>query len=56
VRWTRFWRVTSGRGCVAPSPDGWTSLRVFGAGAVTISAPVRIGSLFGGGADGSCAR
>ena len=54
VRWTRFWRVTTGVGCVAPSPDGWTRLRLFGPGPIRISARVGLGSLAGGGGSGSC--
>ena len=54
VRWTRFWRVTSGVACVAPSPDGWTRLRLFGPGPLRISARVGLGTLAGGGGAGSC--
>jgi hypothetical protein len=54
VRWTRFWRVTTGVACVAPSTDGWTHLRVFERGPVTISAQMGLGTLAGGGAGGSC--
>ena len=54
VRWTRFWRVTTGVACVAPSPDGWTQLRLLGPGPIRISAQVGLGSLAGGGGSGSC--
>jgi hypothetical protein len=54
LRWTRFWRVTEGVACVEPSPDGWTTVRLFGPGPVTISAQVGLGTLAGGGAGGSC--
>jgi hypothetical protein len=54
VRWTRFWRVTTGVACVAPSPDGWTRLRLFGPGPVRISARVGLGTLAGGGGSGNC--
>lgn len=55
LRWTRFWRVTAGSACVAPTPDGWTAVTLFGPGDVTVSAVVTPGSLVGG-ADGSCRR
>jgi hypothetical protein len=54
VRWTRFWRVTTGVACVGPSPDGWTQLRLFGPGPLRISAQVGLGTLAGRGGDGSC--
>jgi len=54
VRWTRFWRVTGGVACVAPTPDGWTQVVTFGPGPVQISAQVGLGSLAGGGGGGSC--
>jgi hypothetical protein len=52
LRWTRFWRVTAGHACVAPTPDGWTSVQLFGPGTVTVSAVVNPGSLVGSG--GTC--
>jgi hypothetical protein len=24
VRWTPYWAIAAGRGCVEPGPDGWT--------------------------------
>jgi hypothetical protein len=54
VRWTRFWRVTAGIACVGPTPDGWTRVRLFGTGLVTVSARVGLGTLAGGGGEGSC--
>jgi hypothetical protein len=54
VRWTRFWRVTAGIACIGPSPDGWTAVRVFAPGPVTIAAKVGLGALAGGGSGGSC--
>jgi len=54
VRWTRFWRVTSGAACVAPSRGGWTDVRLFGPGPVTITTRVGFGSLTGNGSGGSC--
>jgi hypothetical protein len=54
VRWTRFWKVTSGVACVESTPDGWTQVRSFGPGPITISAQVGLGSLAGRGGGGSC--
>ena len=54
LRWTRFWRVTSGVACVAPTSDGWTAVKLFQPGPVTVSARVGFGSLTGSGAAGSC--
>ena len=48
LRWTKFWRVTAGEACVAPTPDGWTAVTVYGAGNVTVSAVVSPGTLVGG--------
>jgi len=56
LRWTRFWRVTLGAACVAPAPDGWTAVRLFRPGPVTISAQVGLGALTGGGSRGSCSE
>jgi hypothetical protein len=53
LRWTRFWRVTAGHACVAPTPDGWTAVQLFGPGTVTVSAVVNPSSLVGSD-DGSC--
>jgi hypothetical protein len=55
LRWTRFWRVTAGSACVAPTPDGWTAVTLFGPGTVTVSAAINPGTLVGGD-EGSCAR
>ena len=27
VRYTPYWRLATGRGCVAPGPEGWTRVR-----------------------------
>jgi len=54
VRWTRFWRVAAGVACVGPTPDGWTHVRLFQPGPVTIAARVGLGTLAGGGGGGSC--
>ena len=54
VRWTRFWRVTSGQACVGPSPQGWTQVTMTQPGPITIEAQVGLGTLAGGGNQGSC--
>jgi hypothetical protein len=54
VRWTRFWRVTEGEACVAPTPDGWTQVEIQQPGPIRISATVGLGSLTGAGGKGSC--
>jgi len=56
VRWTRFWRVTAGRACVAPTTDGWTRVDIQQPGRITIAANVNIGSLAGAGGGGSCSN
>jgi hypothetical protein len=38
VRDSRWWRVTAGRACVAPGPDGMTRLRVLAPGTVRVQA------------------
>jgi len=45
VRFTPYWRLTRGRGCVTRGPGGWTRLRLHAPGAVRLSArfaPVRV--------------
>ena len=54
VRWTRFWRVTTGYACVRPTPQQWTEVDLTGPGTVVITADHNLGSLAGGGEDGSC--
>lgn len=56
VRWTRFWRVTAGDACIAPSPDGWTQVALTGPGPVTLTANVELSSLAGSGQTGSCSK
>jgi hypothetical protein len=38
VRYTPYWRLATGRGCVAPGRDGWTRLRVDAPGPVVLRA------------------
>jgi hypothetical protein len=54
VRWTRFWHVTAGAACVAPTPDGWTQVTILKPGLITIEAQVGLSTLAGGGNGGSC--
>jgi hypothetical protein len=54
VRWTRFWRVTGGQACIAPTTDGWTQVEVQQPGPIRISTDVNLGSLAGAGGKGSC--
>jgi hypothetical protein len=30
VRFTPYWSLTSGEGCVGPAPGGWTAVTAFG--------------------------
>ena len=38
VRYTAFWAIASGSGCVGPAPDGWTSVDAYRAGPILLSA------------------
>lgn len=38
VRWTPYWRIERGRGCLAPSRHGWTTLRTRQPGRITVRA------------------
>ncbi|HEX4864317.1 MAG TPA: hypothetical protein VFV02_09605 [Acidimicrobiales bacterium] len=38
VRYTAFWSIASGAGCVGPAPDGWTSVDAYQAGPIQLSA------------------
>ncbi len=52
VRFTRYWTVTRGSGCVAPAPDGWTALETRAAGTTVVTASFSLSRAFGSG--GSC--
>jgi hypothetical protein len=43
VRFTPYWRVTRGRGCVAPGPRGWTRVTSARPGPMTLSADFALG-------------
>ena len=38
VRYTAFWSIASGSGCVGPAPDGWTSVDAYQPGPIQLSA------------------
>jgi hypothetical protein len=52
VRFTRYWTLTSGIGCVAPAPGGWTAVSLRAPGPVVIAARFSLGRAFG--AERSC--
>jgi hypothetical protein len=40
IRYTSFWHVGSGAGCVGPASGGWTSVDAYAAGPVSLTATV----------------
>jgi hypothetical protein len=44
VRYTAFWSVGAGSGCVGPAPDGWTSVEAYRPGVLSLSAVFRSAS------------
>jgi hypothetical protein len=54
VRFTRYWTLTRGSGCVAPAPGGWTSVTVRAPGTVQVAARFSLARAFTSG--GSCSR
>ena len=52
VRFSPWFRVTSGDACVLDDGDGWTVVRARGPGTVRVSADLRLGALFD--RDGDC--
>ena len=45
VRWSPYWAVTAGRGCVERGPRDWTRVRVEGGGPIRVTtrfSPTRI--------------
>jgi hypothetical protein len=52
VRFTRFWTLAGGSGCVARTPSGWTSVTARTAGTVVVAARISIARALG--LDGSC--
>jgi hypothetical protein len=43
VRFTPYWRLTAGRGCVGEGPGGWTRVRVDRPGPVVIETAFALG-------------
>jgi hypothetical protein len=54
VRFTRYWTVVRGRGCVRRAPGGWTSVRAPVTGTVVVAARFSLARAFG--AADTCAR
>jgi hypothetical protein len=52
VRFTRYWTLTRGSGCVARAPGGWTAVSVRAPGATVVTASFSLARGFGSG--GSC--
>jgi hypothetical protein len=52
VRFTRYWALTRGSGCVASAPGGWTSVTVRAPGTVQVAARFSLARAFASG--GSC--
>jgi hypothetical protein len=52
VRFTRYWTLTRGVGCVAPAPGGWTAVSVRTPGTAVIAARFSFARAFG--AESSC--
>ena len=51
VRYSRYWTVTHGRGCVEEAPGGWTAVTAEAPGRVGVSAVLHTRGLFARGAD-----
>ena len=52
LRYTRYWTIIGGRGCVRRAPGGWTSVRVPASGTVLVAARFSLARAFAAG--GSC--
>jgi hypothetical protein len=50
VRYTRYWALIAGHGCVSRAPGGWTSVRVSAPGTVVVEARFSLGRAIGSGA------
>ncbi|HEV3048648.1 MAG TPA: N,N-dimethylformamidase beta subunit family domain-containing protein [Solirubrobacteraceae bacterium] len=50
VRYTRYWTLARGSGCVARAPGGWTEVRLARAGAARVQASFSLARAFGAGA------
>jgi hypothetical protein len=49
VRYTRYWTLTRGSGCVSEAPGGWTEVQAREAGTVEVAARFSLGGAFGAG-------
>jgi hypothetical protein len=47
IRYTRYWTLTRGRGCVARAAGGWTEVRLSSSGPATVSARFSLGRALG---------
>lgn len=56
VRFTRYWTLTHGAGCVSRAPGGWTAVSVRAPGDVVIAAGFSLARAFGGGVSCSGGR
>src|SRR5207245_2072951 len=55
VRFTRYWTLTAGNGCVGSAPGGWTSVTARAPGTVTVAARFSLARALGlGDGDGHC--
>ncbi len=50
VRFTRYWTLLSGHGCVREAPGGWTQVDLAGSGRATVAARFSLARAFGSGA------
>jgi hypothetical protein len=54
VRYTRYFTLTRGAGCVGPAPGGWTFMRARAPGTIIVAARFSLARAFASG--GSCSR
>jgi hypothetical protein len=47
VRYTRYWTLTRGTGCVGRAPGGWTYVTARGVGSIDVAARFSLGRAFG---------
>lgn len=52
VRYTRYWTLSRGTGCVAPAPGGWTEVSLRAPGSALVAARFSLARAFG--SSGSC--
>jgi hypothetical protein len=50
LRFTRYWTIIRGSGCVRPAPGGWTSVQAAAPGTVLVAARFSLARAFDGGA------